>query len=105
MVEKPLTTKRKGVFLANQVKSCHVFSLLLFLQGISSVLFESRIGCLDPVVPVETERFIQSINSMFVLTLLTMAMPQWLHRLLPKPWDNFCRCWDYMFQFGECRKV
>lgn len=74
-------------------------------QGISSVLFESRIGCLDPVVPVETERFIQSINSMFVLTLLTMAMPQWLHRLLPKPWDTFCSCWDYMFQFGECRKV
>ncbi|KAK9966094.1 hypothetical protein ABG768_003223 [Culter alburnus] len=71
------------------------------LEGISSVLFESRIGCLDPVVPVETERFIQSINSMFVLTLLTMAMPQWLHRLLPKPWDTFCRCWDYMFQFAK----
>uniref|UniRef100_A0A9J7YCZ9 Cytochrome P450, family 27, subfamily B, polypeptide 1 n=1 Tax=Cyprinus carpio carpio TaxID=630221 RepID=A0A9J7YCZ9_CYPCA len=69
--------------------------------GISSVLFESRIGCLDPVVPVETERFIQSINTMFVMTLLTMAMPQWLHRLLPKPWDTFCRCWDYMFQFAK----
>uniref|UniRef100_A0A9J8CSL2 Cytochrome P450, family 27, subfamily B, polypeptide 1 n=3 Tax=Cyprinus carpio TaxID=7962 RepID=A0A9J8CSL2_CYPCA len=71
------------------------------LEGISSVLFESRIGCLDPVVPVETERFIQSINTMFVMTLLTMAMPQWLHRLLPKPWDTFCRCWDYMFQFAK----
>uniref|UniRef100_A0A672RR94 25-hydroxyvitamin D-1 alpha hydroxylase, mitochondrial n=2 Tax=Sinocyclocheilus grahami TaxID=75366 RepID=A0A672RR94_SINGR len=71
------------------------------LEGISSVLFESRIGCLDPVVPVETERFIQSINTMFVMTLLTMAMPQWLHRLLPRPWDTFCRCWDYMFQFAK----
>ncbi|XP_052425854.1 25-hydroxyvitamin D-1 alpha hydroxylase, mitochondrial [Carassius gibelio] len=71
------------------------------LEGISSVLFESRIGCLDPVVPVETERFIQSINTMFVMTLLTMAMPRWLHRLLPKPWDTFCRCWDYMFQFAK----
>ncbi|KAL1279262.1 hypothetical protein QQF64_025935 [Cirrhinus molitorella] len=68
---------------------------------ISSVLFESRIGCLDPVVPVETERFIQSINTMFVMTLLTMAMPQWLHRLLPKPWETFCGCWDYMFQFAK----
>ncbi|XDV52275.1 hypothetical protein PO909_021026 [Leuciscus waleckii] len=71
------------------------------LEGISSVLFESRIGCLDPVVPVETERFIQSINSMFVMTLLTMAMPQWLHRLLPKPWETFCRCWDDMFRFAK----
>uniref|UniRef100_A0AAR2J4E0 Cytochrome P450, family 27, subfamily B, polypeptide 1 n=1 Tax=Pygocentrus nattereri TaxID=42514 RepID=A0AAR2J4E0_PYGNA len=71
------------------------------LEGISSVLFDSRIGCLEPVIPVETERFIKSINTMFVMTLLTMAMPAWLHRLFPKPWDSFCRCWDYMFQFAK----
>ncbi|KAK1799829.1 hypothetical protein P4O66_006356 [Electrophorus voltai] len=71
------------------------------LEGISSVLFESRIGCLEPVIPVETERFIQSINTMFVMTLLTMAMPTWLHRLFPKPWGIFCQCWDYMFQFAK----
>lgn len=65
------------------------------------MLFESRIGCLDAAVPAETEQFIQSINTMFVMTLLTMAMPTWLHRLFPKPWDTFCRCWDFMFQFGE----
>nr|XP_006629368.1 PREDICTED: 25-hydroxyvitamin D-1 alpha hydroxylase, mitochondrial [Lepisosteus oculatus] len=69
------------------------------LEGISSVLFESRIGCLEPQVPPETERFIQAINTMFVMTLLTMAMPRWLHRLFPKPWRTFCQCWDYMFEF------
>uniref|UniRef100_A0A4W6F0A4 Cytochrome P450, family 27, subfamily B, polypeptide 1 n=1 Tax=Lates calcarifer TaxID=8187 RepID=A0A4W6F0A4_LATCA len=71
------------------------------LEGISSVLFESRIGCLDHVVPEETERFIQSINTMFVMTLLTMAMPSWLHQLFPKPWNIFCQCWDYMFDFAK----
>ncbi|KAL0978269.1 hypothetical protein UPYG_G00168210 [Umbra pygmaea] len=71
------------------------------LEGISSVLFESRIGCLDPVVPTETDRFIKSINTMFVMTLLTMAMPPWLRTLFPKPWDTFCQCWDYMFQFAK----
>ncbi|XP_039654824.1 25-hydroxyvitamin D-1 alpha hydroxylase, mitochondrial isoform X1 [Perca fluviatilis] len=71
------------------------------LEGISSVLFESRIGCLDEVVPEETERFIQSINTMFVMTLLTMAMPKWLHQLFPKPWNIFCQCWDYMFDFAK----
>ncbi|XP_076012479.1 25-hydroxyvitamin D-1 alpha hydroxylase, mitochondrial [Genypterus blacodes] len=71
------------------------------LEGISSVLFESRIGCLDPVVPAETERFIQSINTMFVMTLPTMAMPSWLHQLFPKPWKTFCECWDYMFDFAK----
>uniref|UniRef100_A0A3P9JCH8 Cytochrome P450, family 27, subfamily B, polypeptide 1 n=1 Tax=Oryzias latipes TaxID=8090 RepID=A0A3P9JCH8_ORYLA len=71
------------------------------LEGISSVLFESRIGCLDLVVPEETERFISAINTMFVMTLLTMAMPSWLHQLFPKPWRVFCQCWDYMFEFAK----
>ncbi|XP_028854677.1 25-hydroxyvitamin D-1 alpha hydroxylase, mitochondrial [Denticeps clupeoides] len=71
------------------------------LEGISSVLFESRIGCLDSSVPMETERFIQSINTMFIMTLLTMAMPGWLHQLFPKPWNTFCQCWDYMFHFAK----
>ncbi|XP_048856431.1 25-hydroxyvitamin D-1 alpha hydroxylase, mitochondrial [Brienomyrus brachyistius] len=71
------------------------------LEGISSVLFESRIGCLEPHIPPETDRFIQCINTMFVLTLLTMAMPAWLHSIFSKPWDTFCQCWDYMFHFAK----
>uniref|UniRef100_A0A8B9IGX8 Cytochrome P450 family 27 subfamily B member 1 n=1 Tax=Anser cygnoides TaxID=8845 RepID=A0A8B9IGX8_ANSCY len=71
------------------------------LEGISSVLFESRLGCLQQEVPRDTEAFIRSINTMFVMTLLTMAMPKALHRLFPKPWRTFCEAWDFMFAFGE----
>ncbi|NXA43345.1 CP27B protein, partial [Eudromia elegans] len=42
------------------------------LEGISSVLFGSRLGCLEPEVPRDTETFIRSINTMFMTTLLTM---------------------------------
>lgn len=78
--------------------------VFFFSPGISSVLFESRIGCLDPIIPEETERFIESIKTMFVMTLFTMAMPSWLHRLYPKPWKTFCDCWDYIFEFGRRSK-
>ncbi|XP_070596832.1 25-hydroxyvitamin D-1 alpha hydroxylase, mitochondrial [Erythrolamprus reginae] len=71
------------------------------LEGISSVLFESRIGCLEPKVPEETKKFISSINTMFVMTLLTMAMPKFLHQIFPKPWQKFCESWDYMFEFAK----
>ncbi|XP_067385750.1 25-hydroxyvitamin D-1 alpha hydroxylase, mitochondrial [Emydura macquarii macquarii] len=71
------------------------------LEGISSVLFDTRIGCLEPAVPPETETFIRSINSMFSMTLLTMAMPRLLHRLFPGPWRTFCESWDYMFAFAK----
>uniref|UniRef100_A0A8C3SB23 Cytochrome P450 family 27 subfamily B member 1 n=1 Tax=Chelydra serpentina TaxID=8475 RepID=A0A8C3SB23_CHESE len=70
-------------------------------RGISSVLFESRIGCLEPEVPKETETFIRSVNRMFVMTLLTMAMPKFLHHIFPKPWKTFCESWDYMFAFAK----
>ncbi|KAM9319308.1 25-hydroxyvitamin D-1 alpha hydroxylase, mitochondrial [Gastrophryne carolinensis] len=71
------------------------------LEGISSVLFESRIGCLETTIPKETEKFIQSINTMFVMTLLTMAMPKFLHKIFKKPWQKFCESWDYMFAFAK----
>ncbi|XP_077430308.1 25-hydroxyvitamin D-1 alpha hydroxylase, mitochondrial isoform X2 [Vanacampus margaritifer] len=71
------------------------------LEGISSVLFESRIGCLEPVVPKKTEHFIESINTMFVQTLLTMAIPRWIHSLFPKNWNAFCQSWDSMFEFAK----
>ncbi|NXH23501.1 CP27B protein, partial [Bucco capensis] len=42
------------------------------LEGISSILFASRLGCLEQEVPRDTETFIHSINTMFAMTLLTM---------------------------------
>ncbi|KAJ7999276.1 hypothetical protein DPEC_G00213750 [Dallia pectoralis] len=71
------------------------------LEGISSVLFESRIGCLNPVIPTETDRFIESINTMFVMTLPTMFLPNWFRHICPKPWVSFQRSWDYMFEFAK----
>ncbi|XP_074785510.1 LOW QUALITY PROTEIN: 25-hydroxyvitamin D-1 alpha hydroxylase, mitochondrial [Athene noctua] len=69
--------------------------------GISSVLFASRLGCLEQEVPPDTETFIRSIDTMFVTTLLTMAMPRALHRLCPRPWRSFCEAWDYLFAFAK----
>ncbi|XP_054033333.1 25-hydroxyvitamin D-1 alpha hydroxylase, mitochondrial [Dryobates pubescens] len=71
------------------------------LEGISSVLFASRLGCLEPEVPRDTEAFICSIHTMFLLTLLTMAMPKALHRLCPRPWQSFCEAWDFLFTFAQ----
>ncbi|XP_061410643.1 25-hydroxyvitamin D-1 alpha hydroxylase, mitochondrial [Lethenteron reissneri] len=71
------------------------------LEGIGAVLFEARLGCLAPNVPEDTERFIQAINSMFQLTLLTMAMPRPLLWLYPTPWKRFVAAWDCLFAFAK----
>uniref|UniRef100_A0A9L0SSM4 Cytochrome P450 family 27 subfamily B member 1 n=1 Tax=Equus caballus TaxID=9796 RepID=A0A9L0SSM4_HORSE len=71
------------------------------LEGIAAVLLGSRLGCLEAEVPPDTEAFIRAVGSVFVSTLLTMAMPNWLHRLVPGPWGRLCRDWDQMFAFAQ----
>ncbi|KAM5288331.1 25-hydroxyvitamin D-1 alpha hydroxylase, mitochondrial [Ctenodactylus gundi] len=71
------------------------------LEGIAAVLLGSRLGCLEEEVPRDTETFIRAVGSVFVSTLLTMAMPGWLHHLVPGPWDRLCRDWDQMFAFAQ----
>ncbi|XP_015983171.2 25-hydroxyvitamin D-1 alpha hydroxylase, mitochondrial isoform X1 [Rousettus aegyptiacus] len=71
------------------------------LEGIAAVLLGSRLGCLEAEVPPDTETFIRAVGSVFVSTLLTMAMPNWLHRLVPGPWGRLCRDWDQMFEFAQ----
>lgn len=65
------------------------------------MLLGSRLGCLEAEVPEDTETFIRAVGSVFVSTLLTMAMPTWLHRLVPGPWSRLCRDWDQMFAFSK----
>lgn len=67
------------------------------------MLLGSRLGCLEAEVPPDTETFIHAVGSVFVSTLLTMAMPNWLHRLIPGPWARLCRDWDQMFAFGKAQ--
>ncbi|XP_008591760.1 PREDICTED: 25-hydroxyvitamin D-1 alpha hydroxylase, mitochondrial-like, partial [Galeopterus variegatus] len=71
------------------------------LESIAAVLLGSRLGCLEAEVPPDTETFIRAVGSVFVSTLLTMAMPNWLHRLVPGPWVRLCRDWDQMFAFAQ----
>ncbi|XP_028742033.1 25-hydroxyvitamin D-1 alpha hydroxylase, mitochondrial [Peromyscus leucopus] len=71
------------------------------LEGIGAVLLGSRLGCLEAEVPADTETFIHAVGSVFVSTLLTMAMPNWMHRLVPGPWARLCRDWNQMFAFAQ----
>ncbi|XP_053860577.1 25-hydroxyvitamin D-1 alpha hydroxylase, mitochondrial [Vidua macroura] len=73
------------------------------LEAISWVLFSSRLGCLgDPGdAPAATEGVIRSVGAVLALTLVTMALPRPLLRLVPAPWDAFCHAWDQLFAFAK----
>lgn len=68
--------------------------------GISSILFETRLGCLEKEIPAGTREFIQSIAQMFSNSMAVVITPKWSRSLLPY-WGRYIAGWEGIFTFGE----
>ncbi|XP_062862055.1 sterol 26-hydroxylase, mitochondrial-like isoform X2 [Trichomycterus rosablanca] len=73
------------------------------LEGISSILFETRIGCLENEIPQETQHFIDSIAKMLTYTMPVTMLPKWTRNYLPF-WRRFVDSWDGIFRFA-CKLI
>ncbi|XP_029315190.1 sterol 26-hydroxylase, mitochondrial [Cottoperca gobio] len=70
------------------------------LEAIASILFETRLGCLEKEIPVGTQEFIQAIAQMFQNNMAAFMMPKWSRSLLPY-WRNYIEGWEGIFSFGK----
>ncbi|XP_013855399.1 sterol 26-hydroxylase, mitochondrial [Austrofundulus limnaeus] len=73
---------------------------LFSLEGISSILFETRLGCLEKEIPAGTREFIQSIAQMFSNSMAVVLTPKWSRRLLPY-WGRYIAGWEGIFTFAK----
>ncbi|KAM8933776.1 cytochrome P450 27C1 [Pelodytes ibericus] len=74
------------------------------MEAVATILYESRLGCLDNDVPKHTLEYIEALElmfSMFKTTMYAGAIPKWLRPFIPKPWREFCRSWDGLFRFSQ----
>ncbi|XP_058248817.1 sterol 26-hydroxylase, mitochondrial-like [Hemibagrus wyckioides] len=85
-----------GDLIPNMSKELYHFSL----EGISRILFETRIGCLENKIPTETQNFINSITQMFNYTMAVALLPKWTRNYLPF-WRLLTSGWDGIFKFGS----
>ncbi|XP_029986526.1 sterol 26-hydroxylase, mitochondrial [Sphaeramia orbicularis] len=69
-------------------------------EGISSILFETRLGCLQEDIPQDTLRFISAVNSMLTLSEVVVLLPRWTRRVLPF-WTRFVRAWDDLYDVAQ----
>ncbi|XP_065108116.1 sterol 26-hydroxylase, mitochondrial-like [Paramisgurnus dabryanus] len=69
------------------------------LEGISSILFETRIGCLEKEIPAETQDFIDSIAQMFTYSMPVVMLPNWTRDYLPF-WRRYLNGWEGIFKFA-----
>ncbi|CAM9544107.1 sterol 26-hydroxylase, mitochondrial [Lampetra fluviatilis] len=68
-------------------------------EGISTVLFEKRLGCLEQSVREETQVFINAVRTVFVHSEKISLIPTWIRNFLPL-WKHYCNAWDVIFSFG-----
>lgn len=76
------------------------FSLI---SGISAILFETRLGCLQEEVPENIVHFIDAIANMFMLSELVVLLPKWSRTFVPL-WKRFVQAWDDLSGVGNCNR-
>ncbi|XP_032424654.1 sterol 26-hydroxylase, mitochondrial-like isoform X2 [Xiphophorus hellerii] len=73
---------------------------LFSLEGIASILFETRLGCLEKEIPAGTQEFINSIAQMFSNSMAVVITPKWSRSLLPF-WGRYIAGWEGIFSFAK----
>uniref|UniRef100_A0A8C5PS29 Cytochrome P450 n=1 Tax=Leptobrachium leishanense TaxID=445787 RepID=A0A8C5PS29_9ANUR len=69
-------------------------------EGISYILFETRIGCLKSQIPAETQQFISSIGNMLKYSIFLYIFPEWMNKVLPF-FRLYIQSWDNIFAFAK----
>ncbi|XP_047225844.1 sterol 26-hydroxylase, mitochondrial-like isoform X1 [Girardinichthys multiradiatus] len=73
---------------------------LFSLESISSILFETRLGCLEKDIPAGTQEFINSVIQMFSNSRAASICPRWSRSLLPF-WRRYIDGWEGIFSFAK----
>ncbi|KAM9851361.1 cytochrome P450 isoform 3-T3 [Aulostomus maculatus] len=89
-------TSGGGVMVNDLTEELYKFAF----EGICSVLFETRMGCMNKEVREETQKFISSVREMFRLSPIIVLFPKSLWPYLPS-WKKFVAVWDHLFQVAE----
>ncbi|XP_018552071.1 sterol 26-hydroxylase, mitochondrial [Lates calcarifer] len=89
-------TSGQGVMVNDLTGELYKFAF----EGICSVLFETRMGCMNEVVPEETQKFILSVGEMFRLSQIIVLFPKATWPYMPF-WKRFVAAWDHLFKVAE----
>ncbi|KAM4558152.1 sterol 26-hydroxylase, mitochondrial [Odontesthes bonariensis] len=85
-----------GDLVTNIANELYLFSL----EGIASILFETRLGCLEKQIPGGTQDFINAIAQMFSNSMAVVIIPKWSRNLLPY-WGRYIAGWEGIFSFAK----
>ena len=76
---------------------CVVFAFV----AIGTVLFETRLGCLDDVPPSRVQDFISAIDRMMSSSYELIVAPSIHKYMQSKSWKRHMDAWDMIFDIGK----
>ncbi|XP_078606876.1 sterol 26-hydroxylase, mitochondrial-like [Branchiostoma floridae x Branchiostoma japonicum] len=72
------------------------------MESIATVLFDTRLGCLEREMPEKTQQFIDSIATMFKTAFLVSALKPWMLTYLGLGvWKRHVEAWDVIFSVAH----
>ncbi|CAH1269684.1 CYP27A1 [Branchiostoma lanceolatum] len=72
------------------------------MESIATVLFDTRLGCLEREMPEKTQQFIDSIATMFRTIFLVSALKPWMLTYFnPGVWKRHVAAWDVIFSVAH----
>ncbi|XP_059503569.1 sterol 26-hydroxylase, mitochondrial-like [Stegostoma tigrinum] len=94
-IQRLRSASGSGVMVHNITQELQKYTF----EVIAAILFEIRLGCLQEKVPEETQKFINSVMTMFRALGYCELLPKWTKNWLPF-WKQYLRAWDNMFDFA-----
>ena len=75
---------------------------ILLVTAAGTFLFETRLGCLQPVVPERTRQFVFALQEMLESSLYLIVGERLHYRLNTPFWRRHAAAWDQLFDIGTC---
>nr|XP_046238048.1 sterol 26-hydroxylase, mitochondrial [Scatophagus argus] len=95
-IELLRSRSRDGATVSDMAAELYKFGF----EGICSILFETRLGCLLEEIPKDTLRFITGVNNMLTLSETVVLLPHWSRGVLPF-WKRFVQAWDDLYDVAR----
>ena len=70
------------------------------MECVGHIVFDTRMGCLEPQLPPRVQEYINSINTMMTSSIMLIVGEQFHFKIGSPIWRKHKKAWDKIFELG-----